>query len=95
MSLPPTTDQDAAPPLDSPPPVATGARGLLDNEIFLYCVTAAVIIGLCLQIPDLLNNMIFTFVVVMLGIWIVPQVLKKLLGSRPHPVLDGKNREVP
>ena len=95
MSLPPSTDQDVAPPFDSPPPVATGAQGLLDNEIFLYSVTAAAIIVLCLLIPDLLNNMIFTFVVLMFGIWIVPQVLKKLLGSRPHPVLDGKNREAP
>ena len=94
MSLPPTADQDAAPPLDSAPSTA-GGRGLLDNEVFLYCVTAAIIIVCCLLIPDLLNNMIFTFVVLILGVWIVPQVLKRLLGSRPHPVLDGKNREGP
>ena len=94
MSLPPDAGQDEAPPIDSPPPVA-GARGLLDNEIFLYSVTAVAIIAFCLLIPDLLNNMIFTFVMLMLGIWIIPQALKKAFGGKPNPVLDGKNRDAP
>lgn len=81
MSLPPTSDQDAAPPREPAPRVA-GGWGLLDNDPFVYSVTAAVIIGCCLLVPDLLNNMIFTFVMLMLGIWIVPQLLKKAFGRK-------------
>jgi hypothetical protein len=81
MTLPPTSDQDAAPPLDTNPPVA-GWRRLIDNDPFTYGLTFCVMVACCLLFPKLLNNMIFVFVMLMAGVWLVPQLLQKYFGSK-------------
>ena len=46
----------------------------------------------CLLVPKLLNNMIFVFVFLMLGVVVVPMLLKKYLGGAPSDI-DRKGAE--
>jgi len=79
MTLRPA-DPDAAPPAEATQP-RSGWRRLLDNEPFLYSATFCFMVAGCLVIPRLLNNMIFVFVGLMVGVVLVPLLLKWRSGA--------------
>jgi hypothetical protein len=78
-------DPEAAPPAEATQP-RSGWRRLLDNEPFLYTVTFCFMVAGCLLIPKLLNNMIFVFVGLMVGVVVVPLLLKWRSGAAPSAI---------
>jgi hypothetical protein len=94
MTLPPTADQDAppAPPLETETKTLTGWRRFLDNEPLIYALTFCVMVGGCLLVPKLLNNMIFVIVMMGIGIVAVPMLLKRWTGT-PESDIDRKGAE--
>jgi hypothetical protein len=58
-------------------------RGLLlayvEREPLRYVLSAAIVLAVMLLVPDLLNNMLLTLVVLLVGVAILPEVLRRRL----------------
>jgi hypothetical protein len=82
------TDVDPnAPERGGSPPLEGGGggrlRGLLrayvEREPLRYVLSAAIVLAVMLLVPDLLNNMLLTLVVLLAGVAILPEALRRRL----------------
>ncbi len=55
----------------------TVLAAFLGNEIVRYALSAGVVMAAMLLVPQLLNNMILTLVILLLGVSIIPEMLRK------------------
>jgi Flp pilus assembly protein TadB len=54
-------------------------RAYLEREAPRYFLSAGVVLAVMLLVPELLNNMLLTLVVLLLGVAILPEVLRRRL----------------